>query len=130
MNPNQGQGPIDPTQQVQTEAYVPTYVIKQPEFTQAVLGAIGKYPFNQIQAVMNAVKVEKIDHNQLTQVMNALGSFPYQDIADLMANVNQFLQMEEPEDDEDEDVEAPGTDALEAAIEGAPEDEAVEQPKA
>ena len=134
MNPKLGKGPgapgqIDAGQQLQTESYVPTYTIK-PEFQKAVLAAIGKYPFNQIQQVMTAVKVNKMDHNQLTQIMNALGGFPYQDIAGLMETVNNYLVMDEPVD-EDEPTEIKGEemDALEAAIEKAPEDKESKNPE-
>ena len=87
---------VDPNQAVDTQAYVPTYNIK-PEFQQAVLKAIGKFPFNQIQAVMQAIKVETMDHNTLTQIMNALGGFPYENVAGILTNINSFIEMIQPE---------------------------------
>jgi len=88
---------VNPAQQVETQAYVPTYKIK-PEFHKEVLKAIGQYPFNQIQGIMQAIKVEVMDHNTLTQVINALGSFPYEKVAGLLSNVNLFIEMIQPED--------------------------------
>jgi hypothetical protein len=88
---------VDPNQKVETQAYVPTYKIK-PEFQTAVLKAIGKYPFNQIQAIMQAIKVNVMDHNTLTQVMNALGSFPYENVAGLLTNINSYLEMVQPDE--------------------------------
>jgi len=82
---------VDSTQKVETKAYVPTYKIR-PELKQAVLKAIGKYPFNQIASIMNAINVEVMDHNTLTNVINVLGNFPYQDVAPLLANVNDFVE--------------------------------------
>jgi len=82
---------VDSTQVVETKAYVPTYKIR-PELKQAVLKAIGKYPFNQIASIMNAINVEVMDHNTLTNVINVLGNFPYQDVAPLLANVNDFVE--------------------------------------
>ena len=52
---------IDPTQKIETNAYVPTYRLK-PEFKIAVTKAIGQYPFNQIAGIMNAIQVDVVDH--------------------------------------------------------------------
>jgi len=82
---------VDSAQQVETKAYVPTYKIR-PELKQAVLKAIGKYPFNQIASIMNAINVEVMDHNTLTNVINVLGNFPYQDVAPLLSNINNFIE--------------------------------------
>ncbi len=83
---------VDPNQEVETDAYVPTYKVK-PELKQAVLKAIGKYPFNQIAGIMNAINVEVMDHNTLTQVINVLGNFPYQDVSGLLATINDYVEM-------------------------------------
>lgn len=82
---------VDPNQKVETDAYVPTYKVK-PELKQAVLKAIGKYPFNQIAQIMNAINVEVMDHNTLTQVINVLGNFPYQDVAPLLTTINDYVE--------------------------------------
>jgi hypothetical protein len=82
---------VDPNQKVETDAYVPTYKVR-PEFKTAVLKAIGKYPFNQIASIMNAINVEVMDHNTLTQVINVLGNFPYQDVAPLLSTVNDYVE--------------------------------------
>ena len=82
---------VDATQKVETDTYVPKYKVK-PEFKKAVLQAIGKYPFNQIAQIMQAIDVEFIDHNQLNQVVNVLGNFPYQDVAPLMGRVTDYVE--------------------------------------
>lgn len=82
---------VDQTQQVETDAYVPTYKVK-PEFKDAVLKAIGQHPFNQIASIMNAINVEVMDHNTLTQVINVLGNFPYTQVAGLLTNVNSYVE--------------------------------------
>jgi hypothetical protein len=82
---------VDPNQKVETDAYVPTYKVK-PELKQAVLKAVGKYPFNQIAGIMNAINVEVMDHNTLTQVINVLGNFPYQDVAGLLTTINDYVE--------------------------------------
>jgi hypothetical protein len=82
---------VDATQQVETDAYVPKYRIK-PEFKQALIKAIGKYPFNQTAQIFQAVETEFIDHNQLNQVVNVLGNFPYQDVAPLMTRVTDYVE--------------------------------------
>ena len=83
---------VDPNQAVETDAYVPTYKVK-PELKPAVLKAIGKYPFNQIASIMNAINVEVMDHNTLTQVINVLGNFPYQDVSGLLGTINDYVEM-------------------------------------
>jgi len=82
---------VDPNQAVETNAYVPTYKVR-PEFKAAVMKAIGKYPFNQIAQIMQAINVEVMDHNTLTQVINVLGNFPYQDVAPLLGSVNDYVE--------------------------------------
>jgi len=83
---------VDSSQKVETNAYVPTYKIK-PELKQAVLKAIGKYPFNQIAQIMGAINVEVMDHHTLTNVVNVLGNFPYQDVHQLLATVNDYVEL-------------------------------------
>lgn len=83
--------PVDQNQEIETKAYVPTYRIK-PEFRDAVLKAIGKYPYNQIAGVMNAINVEIIDHNTFNQIMHVLGNFPYMDIAGIMQNIGNYIE--------------------------------------
>jgi hypothetical protein len=82
---------VDPNQQVETNAYVPTYKVK-PEFKDAVLKAIGQAPFNQIAGIVNAINVEVMDHNTLTQVINVLGNFPYTQVAGILTNVNAYVE--------------------------------------
>lgn len=84
---------IDPNQQVETDAYVPTYKVK-PEFKDAVLKAIGQHPFNQIAGIINAINVEVMDHNTLTQVINVLGNFPYTQVSGLLTNINAYVEQE------------------------------------
>ena len=83
---------VDATQAVETKAYVPTYKIK-PELKQNVMKAIGKYPFNQIASIMNAVNVEVMDHTTLTNIINVLGNFPYQDVSPLLAKINDYVEI-------------------------------------
>ena len=83
--------PVDAAQEVETNAYVPTYKVK-PEFKDAVLKAIGRHPFNQIAGIINAINVEVMDHNSLTQVINILGNFPYTEVAGILTNVNAFVE--------------------------------------
>ena len=83
---------VDANQAVETDAYVPTYKVK-PELKAAVMKAIGKYPFNQIAQIMQAIQVEVIDHNQLTQIINVLGNFPYQDVAPLLGVINDYVEL-------------------------------------
>ena len=82
---------VDPTQKVETNAYVPTYRLK-PEFKQAILKAIGQYPFNQIAGIMNAISVDVVDHNTFQQIVNVLGNFPYQVVAGILQNVNSYVE--------------------------------------
>jgi hypothetical protein len=79
------------TAQLETKAYVPTYRIK-PGFKDAVLKAIGQHPFNQISQIINAINVEIMDHNTLTQVISVLGNFPYVQVASILTNVNSFVE--------------------------------------
>jgi hypothetical protein len=83
---------VDSTQKVETKAYVPTYRIK-PELKQAVHKAIAKYPFNQIASIMNAINVEVMDHNSLTNIINVLGNFPYGDVAPLLSTINDYVEL-------------------------------------
>lgn len=83
---------VDPNQKVETNAYVPTYRVR-PEFKAAVMKAIGKYPFNQIASIMNAVNVEVMDHNTLSQIVNVLGNFPYQDVSGLISTINDYVEL-------------------------------------
>jgi hypothetical protein len=83
--------PVDSTQPVETNAYVPTYRLK-PEFKSAVMAAIGKYPFNQIVGVMNAINVEVVDHNSFQQIVNVLGQFPYEQIAGILQNIGNYVE--------------------------------------
>jgi len=88
---------VDPNQKVETNAYVPTYRIT-PEFKQAVLSAVGKYPFNQIAAIMQAINVEVMDHNTFQQVINALGQFPYEQISGILQNIGNYVEQILPEE--------------------------------
>lgn len=90
---------VNAGQQVETNAYVPTYKVK-PEFKQAVLKAIGDRPFNEIAGLINAVNVETVDHNTLNQVAQALGQFPYIKVEGLITNLHQYV--EQVVEDEDE----------------------------
>jgi|GEM_PF-1442759 hypothetical protein len=82
---------VDSTQKIETKAYVPTYRIK-PEFRKAILQAIGDMPFNQIAGLINAIDVETIDHQTLTQIVNALGQFPFVRVENLMKNISSYVQ--------------------------------------
>ena len=82
---------INPNQKIETNAYVPTYKVK-PEFKDAVLKAVGKYPFNQIRDVVSAVNVEIIDHSTLVRVIEVLGNFPYLQVSHLLLNINNFVE--------------------------------------
>jgi len=82
---------VDATQKVETNAYVPTYKIK-PDFKKALLQAIGDRPFNEIAGLINAIDVEVIDHQTLTQIVNAIGQFPYTKVETLMKNVGNYVQ--------------------------------------
>ena len=82
---------VDSGQTIEQDAYVPTYKVK-PELKQAVLQAIGDRPFNEIAGLMNAINVEVMDHNTLTQVINVLGNFPYVRVEKLLSNINTFVE--------------------------------------
>jgi len=82
--------PVDAAQKVEINAYVPTYKIK-PDFKKALLQAIGDRPFNEIAGLVNAIDVETMDHQTLTQIMNAIGQFPYTRVEILMKNVGNFV---------------------------------------
>ena len=83
--------PVDAAQKVETNAYVPTYKIK-PEFKKVLLGAIGDLPFNQIAGLIQAIDVEVIDHQTLTQIINAIGQFPFTRVENLMKNINTLVE--------------------------------------
>jgi len=87
---------VDAGQEVEQDAYVPTYKVR-PEFKQAVLQAIGDRPFNEIAGLVNAIDVEVMDHNTLTQVINVIGQFPYTRVEKLLKNVNSFVEQVIPE---------------------------------
>lgn len=82
---------VDPTQKVETNAYVPTYKIK-PDFKKALLQAVGDRPFNEIAGLINAIDVDVIDHQTLTQIVNAIGQFPYLKVENLMKNVGSYVE--------------------------------------
>jgi hypothetical protein len=90
---------VNQEQTIDTEAYVPTYKVL-PELKESILRAIGDAPFNQIAGIMNAINVETMDHNTLTQVINVLGNFPYLKVAELLANVNTLVEQIVDEDDD------------------------------
>lgn len=79
------------TAPLETNAYCPTYKIK-PGFKDAILKAVGQYPFNQIEGLINIVNVEIMDHNTLTQVISGLGNFPYIQVANILTNINLFVE--------------------------------------
>jgi hypothetical protein len=82
---------VDQNQAVETNAYVPTYKIK-PEFKRAVLECIGDQPFNAIAGLIQAINVETMDHQTLTQIINAMGQFPYTRVEKFMASINMFVE--------------------------------------
>jgi len=82
---------VDATQKVETNAYVPTYKIK-PEFKKALLQAIGDRPFNEIAGLINAIDVPVMDHQTLTQVVNAIGQFPFIRVEGLMKNISTLVE--------------------------------------
>jgi len=88
---------VDATQQVEQDAYVPTYKVK-PEFKQALLQAIGDQPFNNIAGLINAINVEVMDHNTLDQVIKAIGQFPYVRVEKILTNINSYVEQVVPED--------------------------------
>jgi len=92
QNANAATAPkVDASQKVETNAYVPTYKIK-PEFKKALLQAVGDRPFNEIAGLINAIDVDVIDHQTLTQIVNAIGQFPYTRVENLMKNVGNYVQ--------------------------------------
>lgn len=82
---------VNSEQKVETNAYVPTYKIK-PELKTAVLRSLGKYPFKQIAGIMNAINVEVMDHNTLTQLINVLGEFPFEHVHQLLETINDYVE--------------------------------------
>jgi len=82
---------VDATQKVETNAYVPTYKIK-PEFKKALMAAIGDRPFNEIAGLVQAIDVEVMDHQTLTQVVNAIGQFPFVRVEALMKSINTLVE--------------------------------------
>lgn len=83
--------PVDPKQAIDTNAYVPTYRVK-PEFKKALLQSVGDLPFNQIAGLIQAIDVEVVDHQTLTQIVNAIGQFPFVRVENLMKNINNFVE--------------------------------------
>jgi hypothetical protein len=81
---------VDAAQKVETNAYVPTYKVK-PEFKKALLQAIGDLPFNQIAALVNAIDVEVLDHQSLTQIVNGIGQFPYVRVEGIIKNIGNYV---------------------------------------
>jgi hypothetical protein len=90
MNAAMAAPQVDATQKVETKAYVPTYKIK-PEFKKALLQAIGDLPFNQIAGLINAIDVDVIDHQTLTQIVNGIGQFPFIRVESLMKNISNYV---------------------------------------
>jgi len=88
--PEQTQPTVDAGQAIEQNAYVPTYKIK-PEFKKAVLAAIGDRPFNEIAGLVQAIDVDVMDHQTLTQVMNAMGNFPFVKVEGLMKNIGSLV---------------------------------------
>lgn len=84
---------IDTTQKVETNAYVPVYKIR-PEFKKALLQSIGDRPFNEIAGLIQAIDVEVMDHQTLTQIVNAIGQFPFVRVENLMKNISNFIEQE------------------------------------
>lgn len=82
---------VDATQVVEQNAYVPTYRIK-PEFKQAVLQCIGDRPFNEIAGLIQAINVETMDHTTLTQIINAMGQFPFVRVEKFMQAINTYVE--------------------------------------
>ena len=82
---------VDATQKVETNAYVPTYKIKK-EFKQALMQAIGDRPFNEIAGLIQAIDVEVMDHQTLTQIVNAIGQFPFTRVENLMKSINSYVE--------------------------------------
>jgi hypothetical protein len=84
---------VDATQKVETNAYVPTYKIK-PDFKKALLQAVGDRPFNEIAGLIQAIDVEVMDHQTLTQVVNAIGQFPFIRVENLMKNISNLIEQQ------------------------------------
>ena len=82
---------VDQTQKIETNAYVPTYKIK-PDFKKALLQAVGDRPFNEIAGLIQAIDVEVMDHQTLTQIVNAIGQFPFVRVENLMKNINTYVE--------------------------------------
>jgi hypothetical protein len=82
---------VDATQKVETNAYVPTYKIK-PDFKKALLQSIGDRPFNEIAGLIQAIDVEVMDHQTLTQIVNAIGQFPFVRVEQLMKNISNLVE--------------------------------------
>ena len=87
----QGQGNVDPNQNVETNAYVPTYKV-DPILKDDVLKAIGDRPFNEIARLINAINVSEMDHNTLEQVVKALGQFPYNKVQGIINGINEYIE--------------------------------------
>lgn len=81
---------VNASQPVETNAYVPTYKIK-PELRQKLLQAIGDYPFEQIAGLINAIDVPVIDHQSLSQIMNALQKFPFVRVEQIIKNIGNYV---------------------------------------
>jgi hypothetical protein len=82
---------VDSAQKVETNAYVPTYKIL-PTFKKALLQSIGDRPFNEIAGLIQAIDVEVMDHQTLTQVVNAIGQFPFVRVENLMKSISSHVQ--------------------------------------
>ena len=82
---------VDAGQTIETNAYVPTYRIKA-DFKKALMAAVGDMPFNQIAGLVQAIDVEVMDHQTLTQVVNAIGQFPFTRVEALMKNVSTYVE--------------------------------------
>jgi len=82
---------VDAAQKIETNAYVPTYRIK-PSFKQALMQAVGDRPFNEIAGLVQAIDVEVMDHQTLTQIVNAIGQFPFTRVENLMKGINQHIE--------------------------------------
>lgn len=89
--PKSGTPAVNSTQAIETNAYVPSYRVK-PELKDAILKSIGDRPFNEIAGLINAINVEVMDHNTLTQIINVIGQFPYVKVDKLLANINNLVE--------------------------------------
>lgn len=88
---------LDPNQKIDTNAYVPTYTVRQPEFKEAVEKVIATFPYNQVKGLITLADVEVIDQNRLTNLMNALSQLPYQLVSPLLENVRDYITQDEEE---------------------------------